>query len=416
MFDLSKNVLSKILIVAGLFLIITSFFLPYASGEVQLRVFDFSFWGTVNLLPVYIVLVCLFMLFLAIRKISFLLGTAVSLLVLNITVIFMRTEWQEVLRSKFFLDFLGVAGYGWWISLIGSAVLLVAVVRLIPDKKRAPYLFILPSIFGVFFLTFFPAMFAFFISFHKWNILVPNKPFVGLANFRKAFTDEYFLRSLWISFKYALGVIPTKIVISFFFALLIYSIPKFKSVFRVIYFLPAVTSVVAISVIWTWIYHPYYGVANYLISLFGAEPVNWLGNPEIAIWSVVLVSVWRSVGYSIIIFLAGLNNIPRIILEASDIDGATRWQKVKNIIIPLMKPSLVFVFITSTIGAIQVFTEIYMMTGGNADTKTAVFYIWQTGFNKLQMGYASSMSIILFAIILVITLIQMRVTKIFKEE
>lgn len=416
MVELSDNSLSKILIAAGLLLVILSFFLPYASGEVVYRVVDFSFWGAFNLLPVYIVLVCLFALFLAIGKISFLLGTAVSLLVLNIAIIFMRTEWQEVLRSKFFLDFLGIAGYGWWISLIGSVVVLVAVVRLIPDKKRAPYLFILPSLFGVFFLTFFPAMFAFFISFHRWNILVPNKPFVGLANFRKAFTDEYFLRSLSISFKYALGVIPVKIVISFFFALLIYSIPKFKSVFRVIYFLPAVTSVVAISVIWTWIYHPYYGVANYLIGLFGAEPINWLGNPEIAIWSVVLVSVWRSVGYSIIIFLAGLNNIPSIILEASDIDGATRWQKVKNIIIPLMKPSLVFVFITSTIGAIQVFTEIYMMTGGNADTKTAVFYIWQTGFNKLQMGYASSMSIVLFAIILVITLVQMRVTKIFKEE
>ena len=390
MVELSDNSLSRILIAAGLLLIILSFFLPYASGEVVYRVADFSFWGAFNLLPVYIVLVCLFALFLAIGKISFLLGTAVSLLVLNITIIFMRTEWQEVLRSKFFLDFLGIAGYGWWISLIGSVVVLVAVVRLIPDKKRAPYLFILPSLFGVCFLTFFPAMFAFFISFHKWNILVPNKPFVGLANFRKAFTDEYFLRSLWISFKYALGVIPVKIVISFFFALLIYSIPKFKSVFRVIYFLPAVTSVVAISVIWTWIYHPYYGVANYLIGLFGAEPIK--------------------------IFLAGLNNIPSIILEASDIDGATRWQKVKNIIIPLMKPSLVFVFITSTIGAIQVFTEIYMMTGGNADTKTAVFYIWQTGFNKLQMGYASSMSIVLFAIILVITLVQMRVTKIFKEE
>jgi len=192
MFELSKNVLNKILIVAGLFLIIISFFLPYASGEVQFSVSDFSFWGTINLLPVYIVLICLFALFFATKKISFLLGTAVSLLVLNITVIFMRAEWQEVLRSKFFLDFLGVAGYGWWISLIGSAVLLVAVVRLIPDKKRAPYLFILPSIFGVFFLTFFPAMFAFFISFHRWNILLPNKPFVGLANFRKAFYRRVF--------------------------------------------------------------------------------------------------------------------------------------------------------------------------------------------------------------------------------
>ncbi|MEA2066071.1 MAG: sugar ABC transporter permease [Thermotogota bacterium] len=416
MFDLSKHPVNKMMIIAGLFLIVISFFLPYASGNVTYRVTDFSFWGTINLLTVYVILLALFVLFFLIKRIAFLLAAAVSLFTLNITIIFMRTEWQDVLRSKFFFDFFKIGSFGWWISLIGSAFILIAVVRLIPDKKRAPYLFILPAICGVFFLTFFPAMFAFFISFHRWNILVPNKPFVGLANFKKAFSDEYFLRSLWISFKYAIGVIPTKIVISFFFALLIYSIPKFKSVFRVIYFLPAVTSVVAISVIWNWIYHPYYGVANYLISLFGFDPIDWLGNPDIAIWSVVLVSVWRSVGYSIIIFLAGLNNIPRTILEASDIDGASRWQKVKNIIIPLMKPSLVFVFITSTIGAIQVFTEIYMMTGGNADTKTAVFYIWQTGFNKLQMGYASSMSIVLFGIILVITLIQMRVTRIFKED
>ncbi|TYB82658.1 MAG: sugar ABC transporter permease [Kosmotoga sp.] len=416
MFDFSKHPVNKLMIVAGISLIVLSFFLPYAIGDVTYKITDMSFWGTVNLLFVYVILLVLFGLFILVKRIAFLLGVAVSLFTLNITIIFMRSEWQEVLRTKFFLDFLKVSSYGWWISLIGSAVVLVAVVRLIPDKKRAPYLFILPAICGVFFLTFFPAMFAFFISFHRWNILVPNKPFVGLANFKKAFSDEYFLRSLWISFKYAIGVIPAKIFIAFFFALLIYSIPKFKSVFRVIYFLPAVTSVVAISVIWNWIYHPYYGVANYLISLFGFEPIDWLGNPDIAIWSVVLVSVWRSVGYSIIIFLAGLNNIPKTILEASDIDGASRWQKVKNIIIPLMKPSLVFVFITSTIGAIQVFTEIYMMTGGNADTKTAVFYIWQTGFNKLQMGYASSMSLILFAIILVITLIQMRVTRIFKED
>ncbi len=416
MFDFSKHPVNKMMIIAGISLIVLSFFLPYASGNVTYKITDMSFWGTANLLLVYVILLGLFGLFILVRRIAFLLGAAVSLFTLNITILFMRSEWQEVLRTKFFLDFLKVSSYGWWISLIGSAVVLVAVVRLIPDKKRAPYLFILPAICGVFFLTFFPAMFAFFISFHRWNILVPNKPFVGLANFKKAFSDEYFLRSLWISFKYAIGVIPAKIVIAFFFALLIYSIPKFKSIFRVIYFLPAVTSVVAISVIWNWIYHPYYGVANYLISQFGFEPIDWLGNPDIAIWSVVLVSVWRSVGYSIIIFLAGLNNIPKTILEASDIDGASRWQKVKNIIIPLMKPSLVFVFITSTIGAIQVFTEIYMMTGGTADTKTAVFYIWQTGFNKLQMGYASSMSLVLFAIILVITLIQMRVTRVFKED
>jgi len=122
------------------------------------------------------------------------------------------------------------------------------------------------------------------------------------------------------------------------------------------------------------------------------------------------------VGYDIIIFLAGLNDIPRTTVEASQIDGANGWQRLRYILIPLMKPSLVFVFITSTIGAIQVFSEIYMMTGGNAETKTAVYYIWEYGFSRLQMGYASTMSLILFAIILTISLIQMRVTRLLKEE
>ena len=141
------------------------------------------------------------------------------------------------------------------------------------------------------------------------------------------------------------------------------------------------------------IYHPYYGLANYEVSLFGMNPIDWLGNPSIAIWAVAAVSVWRSLGYDIIIFLSGLNDIPDTVLEASQIDGATRWQQFWKIIVPLIKPSLVLIFITSTISAIQVFTEIYMMTGGNADTKTAVYYIWEYGFSRLQMGYACAMSI-----------------------
>jgi len=124
----------------------------------------------------------------------------------------------------------------------------------------------------------------------------------------------------------------------------------------------------------------------------------------------------EGIGYDVIIFLAGLNAISESVIEASEIDGATRWQKLRYIITPLMRPSLVLIFITSTIGAIQVFSEIYMMTGGNADTKTAVFYIWEYGFTRLNMGYASAMSMIFFGIILIITLIQMRVTKLLKEE
>jgi multiple sugar transport system permease protein len=268
---------------------------------------------------------------------------------------------------------------------------------------------------GVCFLTFLPAIFAVFISLRKWSIVVPNKPFVGLANFERAVSDAYWWRSLWISFKYAIGVIPIKIIAAYFFALLIYTIPKFKSLFRTVYFLPVVTSTVAIAVIWNWIYHPYYGLANYLLKIFGLPPADWLGDPRLAIWSVALVSAWHGIGYDVIIFLAGLNGIPKTVLEAAMVDGATRWQRLRYIITPLMKPSLVFVLITSTISAVQVFTQIYMMTGGGANTKTAVYYIWEHGFGKLQMGYASALSLILFAIILVITLIQIRVTKFMKE-
>jgi len=400
----------------GLLLTGLGLLVPFVEAREVLYSWDFRYGNLVSLpylvMAVFLVLILLW----KFKRHNLLVVAAIANLIIILSVVFMKTQWKPSPKIKFYLDFFQFAGAGWWISSVGAVLVLFSVVAWTPDRKRAPYLFLLPMLLGISFLTFFPAFFALFISFRRWNILVPRKPFVGFDNFARAFTDEYFLKSIWISFKYALGVIPAKIIIAFFFALLIYTIPKFKGFFRVIYFLPVVTSVVAVSVIWNWIYHPYYGIANYILSFFGVEPVDWLGNPDLAIWSVAVVSVWRSVGYNIIIFLAGLNDIPKNVLEASEIDGASRWQKLRYIMMPLMKPSLVFVFITSTIGAIQVFSEIYMMTGGNADTKTAVYYIWEYGFRRLQMGYASAMSLILFMIILTITLVQMRVTRMFKED
>lgn len=406
----------NLIFISGLVVAAIGIFLPYAAGKNVLYAADFAYWNLVNIFVLEIIFLTLTAVMYLTKKINWALAGGVCSLFVTLSVIFMRDQWKPALKSKFFLDFFEAVGPGWLMTFIGVMVMLVMVIRAIPSKTRAPYLFLLPMVSGVFFLTFFPAIFALFISFHKWNILIPRKPFVGFDNFIKAFGDEYFWKSIWVSFKFALGVIPAKIIISFVFALMIYTIPKFKSLFRVIYFLPTVTSVVAVSVIWNWIYHPYYGIANYFLSFFGIKSIDWLGNPSIAIWSVAAVAVWRGVGYDIIIFLAGLNDIPSAVMEAAEIDGASRWQRLKHIIIPLMKPSLVFVFITSTIGAIQVFSEIYMMTGGNADTKTAVYYIWDYGFSRLQMGYASAMSLILFAIILTISLIQMRVTKLLKED
>lgn len=407
--------LKKYIFYAGIGLLLLSFLLPYASGNERVMVWDFSYFQ-VSFIFLYLAFALASVIAFLKRKESLALVFSLFIVLLNTFLVFLKDQWRPALRSKFFLDFFKVAGIGWYLALAGAILVCVVTASYIRDRKRAPYLFLLPLLLGIGFLTFFPALFALFISFRKWNILIPNKPFIGLANFEKAFSDEYFWRSIWISFKYALGVIPVKIIVAFFFAFLIYAIPKFKGFFRVIYFLPTVTSVVAVSVIWNWIYHPYYGVANYFLSFFGVDPVNWLGDPKIAIWAVAAVAIWRGVGYDIIIFLAGLNDIPKAVIEAGEIDGTTGWQKLRYILLPLMKPSLVFIFITSTIGAIQVFSEIYMMTGGNAETKTAVFYIWEYGFNRLQMGYASTMSLILFTIILTISLIQMRVTRLLKED
>lgn len=389
---------------------------PVVSGKKDIFITDFKYFESVSLAIMIAISSALSVFFLIKKKPYWLLSSLLCTLILVLSVFFMKQEWNGALRTKFFLDFFKCASTGWYLMLAGSVAALFCILKIIPSRQSAPYLFILPMVAGVCFLTFFPAIFAIFVSFRRWNIIVPKKPFVGFDNYVRVMNDEYFWKSLWISFKYALAVIPTKIIVSYIFALLIFAIPKFKSVFRILYFLPTVTSVVAVSVIWSWIYHPYFGIANYMLSLLGIGAVDWLGDPNIAIWSVAFVSIWRGLGYDIIIFLAGLNNIPQQVLESSEIDGANRWNKLRYIITPLMKPSLVLIFITSTISAIQVFSEIYMMTGGEAGTKTAVYYIWEYGFSRLRMGYASAMSLVFFGIILVITLIQMKATKLFKED
>ncbi len=412
--ELNKK--SQLKAIFGFIIIVAGFFFPVTMGERPIFIWEFSFLFNVNMAIIFGVFAVLTFVFTIMRRANWLLSAVICDLILVLSFVFMQGTWKESVPSKFYLHFFRAASIGWYLLLIGVVLVLIVTLRSLPKKKVAPYLFIMPMLIGIGFLTFFPAIFAVYVSFRKWNIMVPKKPFVGFDNYIKAFQDKYFWDSLLISFKYAIVVIPSKMILAYFFALLIYAIPKFKSFFRVVYFLPTVTSVIAVSVIWSWIYHPSFGLANYILEMFRLPTVDWLGEPNIAIFSVAIVSIWKGIGYDVIIFLAGLNAISESVIEASEIDGATRWQKLRYIITPLMRPSLVLIFITSTIGAIQVFSEIYMMTGGNADTKTAVFYIWEYGFTRLNMGYASAMSMIFFGIILIITLIQMRVTKLLKEE
>ena len=285
--------------------------------------------------------------------------------------------------------------------------------------KRIPYIFMSPIIIWFAIFLIFPLIFALYLSFHKWSIISPNRPFVGLGNYIGLFSDNLFWVSLKNSFLYVGMGMPAGLVIALALALLVRSITRFKGLFRTIYFVPVVTSLVACSIVWRWLYQPTFGLFNQLLSYMHIAPQQWLNSPSQALFSLVLFAVWKGVGYWMIIFLAGLEGIPDVYYEAAKIDGASKRQTFFHITLPLLKPTITFATVVCAIGAFQVFAQPYLMTsaggrppGGPADsTRVLVLRIYNLGFRLLRMGYASSMAFVLFAIILFLSLIQLKLLK-----
>ncbi|MFH0988802.1 MAG: extracellular solute-binding protein [bacterium] len=270
--------------------------------------------------------------------------------------------------------------------------------------------FLAPSLFHLSVFLFTPILFSAYLSFHRWDIVVPEKPFVGLDNFSELFHDPMFWNALKNTLLFSLNV-PLGMVISLSVALLMNQKIKGLSALRTLYFLPSVTSFVAIALVWMWIYHPTFGIANFLLSLFGLGPLQWLNSTNTAMVSIIIFSVWLGLGYQMIIFLAGLQGIPEELLDASKIDGASTWGRFWRITFPLLRPTTFFILVTSLISSFQVFTSIYVMTGGGPvrSTDVLVYHIYQSAWEQLRMGYASAMSWILFIIIMVMTWIQFKV-------
>ena len=277
-------------------------------------------------------------------------------------------------------------------------------------ETLAAYLFLLPNIVGFLVFTLIAVLASAGIALTNWDI-ISTPDFVGLRNFERLIADESFLKVLWNTTAFTVASVAGSMLISLGVALAMNTAIRGIVVFRTAYYLPVVTSSVAVAVVWTWFYNPDFGPLNYYLSALGFRPPQWLGSPEWALPAVIIVSVWKAIGYDMIIWLAGLQGIPQHLYEAAAIDGAGRWRRFTAITLPMLTPTTFFVLVISLIRAFQVFDIVQVMTdGGPADaTRTMVLFIYDQGFRYLKMGYAAAVAWTLFVIIFLITIVQWRV-------
>jgi multiple sugar transport system permease protein len=254
-----------------------------------------------------------------------------------------------------------------------------------------------------------PVAFTVYLAFHSWDLIAREKVFIGLANFRELSGDGLFWRTLGNTALYV-AYVPVTMAAAIGLAVLLNRGRGGERALRAIVFLPYVTSMVAIAIVWQWMFNADFGLVNYGLHLVGLPAVDWLGSPRVALLSIVAVTVWTQVGYQMVIVLAGLQGIPQAYYDAALVDGATPWQRFRHVTLPLLRPVILFVLVTGIIAGFQVFTLVYMMTEGGPlhSTDVIVYRIYQTAWEFLRFGYASAMSLVLFAILLVVTVVQFR--------
>lgn len=279
--------------------------------------------------------------------------------------------------------------------------------KLAKKEWLAAYLFLLPA--AIFFIAFVivPMIGGIVISF--FNYTPRTSEFIGLQNYVQIFQDPVFKKSLGNTMFLVIGNVPVVIIFSMFVSLTIYKrSAKVRSFFRSIFYLPAIASVVSITVVWGWIFHPNYGILNYVLSFFGVDPQVWLGNPSTAKWAILIVLVTLSVGQPIVLYMASLGNIPKDYLEAAEIDGANPRELFWNITWPLLRPTTLYIVIITTINSFQCFSIIQLLTAGgpNYSTTTIMYQVYERSFTLGQYGIASSMGVVLAVIVMVIAIIQ----------
>lgn len=279
-------------------------------------------------------------------------------------------------------------------------------------EKIFGFLFILPPVIGFLLFTLYPALYSVYGSFTDWNGL-GQMNFIGLDNYKTLFTDNFFYTSMYNTFFLMIGI-PIGLLLSLLLALgLNRKIPG-TTAFRVIYYVPVISSLAAISILWQWAYNGDYGLVNQFLGLFGIKGPNWLANTATVKPAIILMTIWKGLGFSMLLYLAALQSVSRTYYEAAELDGASGFSMFRHITWPMVKPVTFFLVVTNIIGGSQIFTEINIMTptgGPEYSSATVVFYIWQKAFENLQMGYASAMAVILGLFIFIVTLIQFKMNE-----
>lgn len=286
------------------------------------------------------------------------------------------------------------------------------------ERNPAAWWFLAPALVLIFVFFFLPVVASLLLSFTDFDIYavgdLGNARWVGLRNYVQLLDTPLFWQALRNTFYFALVGGPLSISVSLGAALLLNQrAVRFKALFRTIYFAPFVTTLVAVAIVWRYILHTRYGLLNYALGVFGIGPIDWLGDPHWAMPAIILMTVWKSFGYNMLIFIAGLQAIPEELYEAARIDGASAWQRFRHVTLPGLAPTLVFVTVITMIGFFQLFVEPYVMTQGGPlrSTTSVVLLMYEEGFRWWRMGYSAAVAFVLFLVILAATLVQLRLQR-----
>lgn len=273
------------------------------------------------------------------------------------------------------------------------------------------YGMIAPTIIGLIILNIIPSFQTLYYSFFKTGAFGKGSEFVGIDNYTRLVNDPQVWQATWNTIRYTLLVIPPSIIISLTLAILVNNI-KGKSIYRTIFFLPMVAAPAAVTMVWRWLYNNQFGLINQLLGYVGIGPVNWIENPTVAIFAVAIIGIWSSIGYNMVLLLAGLQEIPKDYYEAADIDGASMFEKTVKITLPLLSPQLFFVSVTGIISGIQVFDVIYMLINPSMPsyptTVSLVYLFYNNTFKYSDRGYGSAIVALILVIILILTFIQVK--------
>ena len=276
-------------------------------------------------------------------------------------------------------------------------------------NKWLPYLFVLPYILHFIVFVAFPVFFSLFLTFHKWNIISPVE-FVGWDNYSRMFYDRMFWKAILNTLKFLMIHIPLQLIIALALAEFLNRSIRFKGFFRAAFFLPVIVSGVVVTILWQQLFGFDMGLINRILIQLGLNKVGWLIDPDLAMASIAVMATWKNVGLYIILFLAGLQTVPKAFYEAAEIEGASHWQQFRRITLPLINPTIFMVVILSTIGGFSLFIEPYIMTGGGPlnSTLSSVLYIYKQAFQYYHMGYSATLGFFFAMLILLVVIIQKR--------